>query len=464
MKKRRSLVILAAAVILALGAAFSSLAAGWKQEGNVWVYLNNDGNRETQAWKKGADGLWRYLNANGEMAISSWVEDVYYMDSNGILVTDKWMKIPGPGESTSNTEDYHWYYFGSSGKMVSDTWKKIDNKWYYFDSNGVMQTGWIDNDMYYAGSDGVMKTGWQKLYPPDSDDYDSQQTSPSNGDDGADDGRRWYYFASNGKKKVPESGDGDYKDMKIDGDYYCFDESGAMQTGWINMGSASDEDASIVDYKYFGPDGKARTGWLSLEPPEPIMNRYENTVEWFYFNSNGTPKTGPEQGNAKASDLVKIKGNSYLFNELGNPVYGLQKLEIGNGSYTSYYFGDRKTSTMQKGKIKIDEGNGEQVQYYFQTNGRGYTGVYDGYLYYMGKVQRAGSGNKYAVITIPEGSSHKNYVVSTTGKVAKGTTVRTGDGVKLKTNSAGVLVKMDEEDVASSDSFDSPEEPLWYER
>lgn len=459
--RRKRLILIAVALLLAMGAAFSSMAAaGWKQDGNAWVYLDGSGNRESQVWKKGADGLWRYLDANGEMVINAWVEDTYYMDSNGILVTDKWLKIPAPGENTTNTDDYNWYYFGSSGKMVSDAWKKIDNKWYYFDSDGVMQTGWIDNDMYYAGSDGVMKTGWQLLYAPGSDELNNDQTSPSDGD--TDDGRHWYYFASNGKKKIPETNGGEYGESKINGYYYCFDEDGAMQTGWVNMGSASDEDASIGDYKYFDTDGKARVGWYSIEPPEPILNRYEHSVEWFYFNSNGTPKTGPAEGNAKSSDLVKIKGHTYLFNDLGNPVYGLQKVEVG-GSYTSYYFGDRKTSTMQTGKIKVDEG-GSETQYYFQTSGRGYSGVYDGYLYYMGRLQKAGSGNKYAVVTIPEGSSHRNYVVSTTGKIAKNTTVRTGDNVKLKTNSSGVLVKLDDEDVASGDRFDEPEEPYWEYR
>lgn len=47
-----------------------------------------------------------------------------------------------------------------------------------------------------------------------------------------------------------------------------------------------------------------------------------------------------------------INGKTYLFNDRGNPVYGLQKVRIGSTSeYTSYYFGDKKTSTMQKGKI-----------------------------------------------------------------------------------------------------------------
>ena len=77
-----------------------------------------------------------------QMAVNTWVDNTYYMDSNGILVTDKWMKFQESGSS-----EYKWYYFGSSGKAIMDNWSKINNKWYYFDSNGEMQTGWVLDNM-----------------------------------------------------------------------------------------------------------------------------------------------------------------------------------------------------------------------------------------------------------------------------------------------------------------------------
>ena len=42
------------------------------------------------------------------MAVNTWVDNTCYMDSNGILVTDKWMKFQETGSS-----EYKWYYFGS---------------------------------------------------------------------------------------------------------------------------------------------------------------------------------------------------------------------------------------------------------------------------------------------------------------------------------------------------------------
>ena len=368
--KKKGFVVLAVAAVLTLGTATMSAwaAEGWAQSGNTWSYYDSNGYKVTNVWKKGADNLWRYLNGNGEMAVNTWVDNTYYMDSNGILVTDKWMKFQESGSS-----EYKWYYFGSSGKAIMDNWSKINNKWYYFDSNGEMQTGWVLDNMYYCGTDGVMRTGWQKLFPPDSD-YDPDRVSPGDEDD---DGKRWYYFSDSGKKYMPKETSGDYGTYKIDGVAYCFDSDGALQTGWKNVG-VDNADYDIQNYKYYDSSGKLRTGWYSIEPPEDLSG-YEGDVEWFYFSSNGTPKAGPKEGEATTQNLTKINGKTYLFNDRGNPVYGLQKVRIGSTSeYTSYYFGDKKTSTMQKGKIKVTEGDGDEETYYFSDSGRGYNGVKDG--------------------------------------------------------------------------------------
>ena len=61
--------------------------------------------------------------------------------------------------------------------------------------------------------------------------------------------------------------------------------------------------------------------------------------------------------------------------------------------YTAYYFGNYPQSSMLTGKYNITEG-GVPWPYYFNSTGKGYTGVYDNYLYYMGKLQKADSGSK----------------------------------------------------------------------
>ena len=133
---------------------------------------------------------------------------------------------------------------------------------------------------------------------------------------------------------------------------------------------------------------------------------------------------------------------------------------IGSTSeYTAFYFGDKKTSTMQKGKVRVIEGDGSEATYYFSDSGRGYTGVKDGSLYYMGKLQCADEGTKYEAIAIPTGSTKTTYVVNTSGKVAKSTTVKNSEGVKYKTGSNGNLLKVDDE--TPSGEGRAPTEPTW---
>ena len=196
MKKRTAAVlVLAAALSFGMATVPAMAAEGWSQEGGNWVYYDANGSKVYNEWKKGADNLWRYLNGSGVMAVNDWVDSEYYVDSNGIMLTDKWLKL------TDNDGEYEWYYFGSSGKMIDDTWKKIDDKWYHFDGSGRMELGWILDDMYYTGTDGVMRTGWQKLIPPDDYDEQSDKVVPSyEGSGASDDGKYWFYFGTNGKK------------------------------------------------------------------------------------------------------------------------------------------------------------------------------------------------------------------------------------------------------------------------
>ena len=323
---RKKAVAALAAVMLSAGAmsVTAYAAEGWVQSGNSWIYNDSDGNRVYNTWKKGADNQWRYLDGDGVMCVNSWVDSEYYVDSNGRLLTDKWLKL------TDDSDKQAWYYFGNSGKKVADTWKQIDGKWYHFDSDGRMELGWILDDMYYTGTDGVMRTGWQKILPPDDYDKDSSHVTPGfGGNNNEDDGTYWFYFGGNGKKYVPtDDSAADYGTRKIEGYYYCFDKDGALQLGWQKVRSSSSAD-SIADYMFFGTDGKAKIGWYSAEPPEDL-NGYNGDVEWFYFTNSGKPKAASSD-RLSVTDISKINGKSYLFNHLGNPVYGLKKVYLGGG-------------------------------------------------------------------------------------------------------------------------------------
>lgn len=459
--KKKGIAVVACSVALALGSTSLSTYAAerWEKSGNNWVYCDSNGNQVTNEWRKGADNLWRYLNSQGVMAVNSWVDDEFYVDNNGIMVIDKWMKLPKKTTGWDTDTTSAWYYFGSSGKVISDGWTKISSKYYYFDSNGAMQTGWVDDNTYYLGDDGSMRTGWIYVADPE-DDHSSDRVVPYEDNDK----KHWYYFQNNGKKYTPNMGSANYKLFKIDGTYYCFDEDGRMQTGWVNMGDKSD--GNFENYRYFMDNGKVKTGWYSVIPPDDDDSNFDfsNDVEWFYFSTSGVPKVGPSIENASTKDLVKINGITYLFNEKGNPVYGLRRLQVGaSNEYTAYYFGDKATSSVVKGRATVVEGDGTKYEYYFAESGskmgRGYTGVKNDYLFYQGRLQKADSGTRYEPILV----ENSVYLVNTSGKISKNTTVKDASGTKYKTNGSGQITQIDGENNNGKSEGRQPSEPVYWD-
>lgn len=461
--RKRGLTVIALTAFLALSTASLTAYAGeWKQAGNNWSYIDSSGHPVTNDWRKGTvDNLWRYLNSQGVMAINTWVDDDYYVDSNGIMVTDKWEKLPQRADSWDNSSNLVWYYFGSSGKAYVDGWKNISNKYYYFNPQGEMQTGWLDDNNYYAGDDGAMRTGWLYLTDPKDDDSGDDKTVPFE----ENTNKHWYYFQSSGKKFAPDSSGGDYKVSKIDGIYYCFDGNGKMQTGWVNMGDK--DDGSFENYRYFdSTSGKVRTGWYSTKPPEDDNSSFDfdDEVQWYYFSNTGIPKVGPAIEDASTKDLVKINGITYLFNDKGNPVYGLRKLRSGTGDdYLTYYFGaDKSTSSVVKGKVNVIEGDGTKSEYYFTESGskagRGFTGVKNGYLFYQGKLQQADRGSKYETINV----DNKTYLVNGSGKISKSANVNV-NGTKYKTNSNGEIIQIDGQSSNGLSDGREPSDPVYWD-
>ena len=452
--KRKICAVLTLTAMLSAGAAVSAwAAAGWVQNNGQWQYQDRDGYIVRNEWQKGADGKYRYLDSSGYIAVSTWIDDEYYVGSDGIMVTDSWLREDCSSETDSGIA---WYYFDSRGQAVKEGWKKIDDVWYYFDDVGVMQTGWVDENRYYTNESGQMLTGWQLLDPPEDVSYDEDDEEEYDPFTQADnDGKYWYYFKSNGRKVTPDEDSGnEYGTVRIDGDYYCMNSDGALQYGWKNVEGGS----SITSYKYFKSDGKMVTGWYSLAAPRGIDDSSDE-IHWYYFNSKGVPKAD-EDGIPTKDDLLTINGKTYLFNNVGNPVYGLRKVYLGESedesNYTSYYFGeDDNDCWAHSGKIKVEEDSGEENTYYFTSAGRGFTGIKDNYLYYVGKLQVA-QNDKYELINVPG----KDYavMVNSSGKVMKSTTVKNSDGMKYKTNSSGQVIEIDEEEVSGVTGID-PEEP-----
>ena len=119
MKKGFAIAVLSAALALGTAGITAMAAEGWVQSGSNWSYTNASGNKVTNEWRKGADNQWRFLNAQGVMAINTWAAGDYYVDSNGIMVTDKWMKLAKKNPKWGEENEMAWYYFSSPSLPLS---------------------------------------------------------------------------------------------------------------------------------------------------------------------------------------------------------------------------------------------------------------------------------------------------------------------------------------------------------
>lgn len=388
--KRKLTGFLAATGMLALLATTGAFAAGWSTNQNgQQIYVNDDGKAVTNSWIKA--------------------------DNNGNVV---------------------WYYASGNGSLATDGWQTINNHKYYFDTSGVMQTGWVDDNRYYCDpSSGAMAIGWKQLTIPEEFYADSEENSYQTGD------VRWFYFNTNGQ--VFRSEDSDKVTVKtINGVRYGFDRNGVMITGWAKT---EDRDPDISGYSYFTEqqngtfkEGQQLRGtWFTTVGPTKKDGSVDDdlatgNVEYFYFKTDGHPAAG-----LKGNNLVERIGDKrYLFNEYGNPLYGMQKGSTNLGGTIEYYYcGSSKTDcSVRSGKFNMTEADGDKITFYAEASGRGYTGVKDGYLYYKGRLQKAESS--YMVCEV----NGNYYVINTNGQVQKSkNSLKDRDGNKVSTNSDGTL-------------------------
>ncbi len=350
MRKQTKLVaVLSAAALLAIGASMTSFAATkWVQEGEDWVYLNSDGERECNVWRRSGDNYY-YLNEDGIMARDTLIKDdtvdaTYYVDENGVRVTNAWKEIPNDegaqvgSENTEDTPEVLFYYFGSAGKAYTAGNEKkvreINGSYYMFNEEGQMLSGWqrsTKGDLYYLGNEkeGWAYTGWQKLEPNDymqEEDYDELE---------------WFYFGSTGKAKTGTS-------AYIDGRYYHFNDDGIMDDDWYDN-LASQPSAASAAKAFASVSGTLSSGWVytgDADLPEEI--RYDNDdMYWYYLvtvrEGGKVARSIPynyQLYNGSVSDSVAgtgaarakvIKNKTYLFNSDGKMFKGFVVIKGNNG-------------------------------------------------------------------------------------------------------------------------------------
>ena len=126
---------------------------GFKKVGKDMYYFNtNNGAMLKNSWKK-INGKHYYFEGSGRMARKKWIENVYYVNQNGVRQTNKWI-----GK----------YFVGNNGKWIKNFnggWRKISSKWYYYSKNGRKKTGWLlyKNKWYYLNGSGVMLANKQVI-------------------------------------------------------------------------------------------------------------------------------------------------------------------------------------------------------------------------------------------------------------------------------------------------------------
>lgn len=180
---------------------------GWEQEGKYWYYYENG--VQKKGWLDQQGKQYFLSKKTGRMfkGLHKISKSIYYFDTNGVMVTDKWVKAKKK-----------WYYIGADGKALVKKWKRSNGK------------------RYRLGADGAMLTGIGKV------------------------GKKTYYF--NPKNTVENGvsypiGCSRSGSFNISGGWYHFQSDGVMLvSSWKKQGTK---------WYYYGEDGRRKTGWLTLE-------------------------------------------------------------------------------------------------------------------------------------------------------------------------------------------------------
>ncbi len=252
-----------------------------------WSYFDSEGVIAKDQWFSDSKG-WYYVDYLGRMvtdglAYGEGEYEVYYMDSNGYMVTNKWVFF---SEEEFGVD--FWAFFGVDGVVVRNQWIADSHGWCYVNEEAMMVTNeWVQDSVgwCYIGADGYCVT--------------NQWVEDSNG---------WCYLDENGRmatnKWIKDSQGWCY----VGADGYCLtncwqqdsygwcylDENGRMATNTWVMDS--------VGWCYIGADGYAVTscwkqdshGWCYLDE-NGSMTKSDWVLDgdvWYYLDGDGYMVTG----------------------------------------------------------------------------------------------------------------------------------------------------------------------------
>ena len=233
----------------------------WFSSKPHWSYFDSDGFIVRDEWFSDNRG-WMYVNFLGVLVTDdiAWGEgdlEVYYMDSDDYMVTNRWINF----SEEDGYEESFWAYFGADGVVVRNQWIADSHGWCYVNDEAIMVTNaWVMDSQgwCYIGDDGYCVT--------------SQWVEDSYG---------WCYL----------------------------DENGRMATNQWIMDSQG--------WCYVGADGYCLTncwqkdsyGWCYLDENGRMATNtwVKDGGVWYYLDSEGYMVTGTHI----------IDGVSYTFNDYG---------------------------------------------------------------------------------------------------------------------------------------------------
>lgn len=126
---------------------YKTRSTGFFVSGGKTFYLDKNYKKMT-GWIKDGNNYY-YFNSKKVMVKSSWIDNEYYVDKNGIRQVNKMLKLGNA-----------YYYFGADGKKTSGLITYNDSK-YFFGANYTRQTGLIaigGKNYYFDPSTGKLVT------------------------------------------------------------------------------------------------------------------------------------------------------------------------------------------------------------------------------------------------------------------------------------------------------------------
>ena len=216
MGNRNNVKLLAALTAMTLTFPIQPLAGEWRQNGDRWQYILEDGREHRSSWLKTDDGKWYHFDENGMMT-TGWYQDAdqnwYYLEADGSMASG-WRQVNGK-----------WYYLEVNGSMASG-WKQIDGKWYYLDKqSGEAVVNGYTPDGYYVNGSGAWNGASSRDYGDDSDSDSKDYWNNSPGENG---------------NNQPEGGNGNSGNNGTDGG----NQSG--ENPWENKNTVIMEQSGII--------------------------------------------------------------------------------------------------------------------------------------------------------------------------------------------------------------------------